>query len=432
MDKVFFTKLETSERARLKKAFRDASKEDLHITTFFKSDDVRKTLEKGSQPFIVGFNEDILPNIIPFGDRVLIEVCPKCRCVKHPNLLKPYLERQLVIPVFACSYTFYPSEFLESIQGYPYISYPEFCGIRNFAIRRSITQLLSITKVDAIKKRCQKLVKRLSQTYKGIFDRVDTVFYNLEPFLSSDLQVLLDLMTSLEKKNIKGIDRIFHISHIVSAFRNGQVFSLIPQIEITQLDCLDLIPPEFGELAFNVLDVKDSIMKGLKISYDASIPLETYLDIISERKSAIREIVKKIITEAKPEKETFLSNLRTEIERINQEVESIKSSKKRIIFDFSTNFALQNKGSIVAGLITAASLGTMGLGFIGCGAGLVSGIATKVLSKKADISIPEEAKTIGKQLSTYIKPNYEKLMAKALSSNIQAIQLWHIRKRLTR
>jgi hypothetical protein len=201
---------------------------------------------------------------------------------------------------------------------------------------------------------------------------------------------------------------------------------------IQQLNFLDLIPPEFGDLAFEVPDVKESIMKGLKISYDASIPLETYLDIICERKSAIKGIVEKIMVAAEPEKETFLSNLRAEIEKINQEVEGINSSRKRIIFDLSTNFAVQNKGSIVAGLITAATLGTMGLGFIGCGAGVVLGIGTKLVSKRADISIPEEADTIRRQLRAFIEPSYEQLMAKTLSSNVQAIQLWRIKKRLTK
>lgn len=433
VDKAFLEKLEASEEARLHEAFQDSSNKDSHITTFFKSDDVRKTLEKGSQPIISGFNEEILPSIIPFSDRVLVEVCPKCKCVKHPDLLKPYLERQLIIPVFGASCTYYPPEFVESVQGYPYISFPEFYDIRSFAIRRGLTQLLSESEVEGILNRCNQLVKHFPSNYiEKSQNDVDTVFCNLQPFLSSDLQPLLNLMESLEKKNLKDVDRLFYISHIVSAFRSGQVFSLIPQIGMRHLNRLDLTPQEFGELAFEVPDVKESIMRGLKISYDASIPLETYLDIICERKSAIRGIFEKIIIAAEPEKETFLSNLRAEIEKINQEVESINSSRKRIIFDFLTNFAFQNKGSIVAGLITAAGLGTMGLGFIGCGAGLVSGIATKAISKKADISIPKEASTIGRQLYKYIEPNYEELMAKTLSSNVQAIQLWHIKKRLSR
>jgi len=433
VDKAFLEKLEASEEARLHEAFQDSSKKDSSITTFFKSDDVRKTLEKGSQAFICGFNEELLPSIIPFSDRVLVEVCPKCKCVKRPDLLKPYLERQLVIPVLGDSYTNYPPEFVESIQGYPYVSYPEFYDIRSFAIRRGLAQLLSEAEVEGIRNACDQLMKHLPSNYiERSQDAVDTVFCNLQPYLSSDLHPLLNLVESLKKKDLNDVDRIFHISHIVSAFRSGQVFSLIPQMRIRQLNYLDLTPLEFGELASEVPDVKASIMSGLRISYDTSIPLETYLDIICERKSAIRGIVEKIIIAAKPEKETFLSDLRVEIEKINQEVEKITSSRKRIVFDFLTNFAVQNKGSIVAGLITAAGLGTMGLGLVGCGAGLVSGIATKAISKKADISIPKEASAIGKQLYKYIEPNYEELMAKTLSSNVQAIQLWHIKKRLSR
>jgi len=433
VDKAFLEKLEASEKARLREAFKDSSKEDLPITTFFKSDDVRRTLEKGNQAIISGFDEKLLPSIIPFSDRVLVEVCPRCKCVRNPDLLKPYLERQLVIPVFGANFFYYPPEFVESIQGFPYISNPEFYDIRSFAIRRTVTQLLSEAEVEGILNTCNQLVKKFPSNYVEESQKyVDTVFCNLQPYLSSDLNPLLNLMEGLKRKDWKELSRIFGISHIVNAFRSSQVFSLIPQIETGELNRLDLTPQEFGELAFEVPDVKESIMSGLKISYDASLPLETYLDIICERRSAIRGIAEKIIIAAKPEKETFLSDLRAEIEKLNQEVETIKSSRKRVIFDFLTNFAVQNKGSIVAGLITAASLGTMGLGLIGCGAGLVSGIATKAISKKADISIPEEASTIGRQLYKYVEPHYEELMAKALSSNVQAIQLWHLKKRLSR
>jgi hypothetical protein len=431
MDKAFLEKLETSENARLSVLFREAGEEDQPITSFFKSDTVKKTLEKGNQAIMSGFDRESLPMALPFSDRVLVEVCPTCECVKSPGLLEPYLERGLVIPVLGDVYTYFPPEFVESIIGYPYIAYTEFYGIRNFAIRRTVSQLMPKKEISAMAKICLELAKGIRKLHGGtMYNEVDTVFYNLQPFLSSDIQLILDLMNALKKKNFGEIFRAVHISHIISAFRNSQVFSLIPQVGIRQLDFLDLIPQEYEELAFNAPDIRNFIMNGLKISYDPSIPVETYLDIISERKSAIREIVTRIINQAKPEDKGFFSNLRTEIEKVNQEVESLKTSKKRVVFDLLTNFAFQNKGSIVAGLMTAVSLGTIGLGFVGCGAGLTVSLATGALSRKISISIPEEASILSKKISARIEPHYEKMVAETLSFNVQAIQLWHLRRRI--
>lgn len=436
MDKTFLKKLDASEFSRVEEKAEEVRKEtSLQITSLFRSEVVAKTLEKGNQAFINGFEQEILPNTIPFSDRVFLEICPACKCVKSPELLTPYLERGLVVPILGAFYQNYSPRFIESILGYPHISRFEFDGGRILTFQRTVAKLMSETEVTTLEKKCNSLIQNLPlNRERKLWEthRLETVFINLQPYFYPDNKILHKLSKSLEERNSSKFTRLFILSHVIYSFRNSQVFSFIPQVRIEHVGTLKLLNKrEYGGVKFDISDIRRFIMTGLKLSYDLSLPLGTYLDIVSERKSKISNIVNNIIDKAKPEKETFLTNLQTELEHINQEVEALKSSKKGVAIDLVTNFALQNK-SIIAGLIMGASMGIAGLGFVGCGAGMASGIATKIVSKKTEISMPKEADALTKRLTTVLEPHYEKILAKALSANIHTIQIWQLRKKVTK
>jgi hypothetical protein len=431
VDRGFLKKLDESEQSRLEELEKFSKEEKLGSISLFKSDIVAKTLEKGKQVLVTGFNADILPNTIPFSERVFVEVCPTCKCVKSPSLLTPYLERDLVVPVLDSNYADYTPSFIESILGFPHVSAMEYYDVRKLLLEQTSMSLVSRKEVTIIEEKCDQFMRNFPEnSFEGRL--ASTILANMLPVYTSDMELLLQLIKAMEKRDTKSLSTLYDVSTVVGKFRCSQVFPFIPQVKVGQFEDLKMIPQNYRGLAFDYSDIRDTIMAGLKIAYDTSVPLETYLDIVSERKSKIKEAVRNIIGKAEPEKATFLSNLRIELEHINHEVEALKSSKKGLLIDLITNFVIQNKGSILAGLITSASLGLMGLGFVGCGAGAASGMATKVLTRKAGISIPKEAGRLAGQISTVFEPFYESMLAATLSIDKQAIQVWQIRKKLGR
>jgi hypothetical protein len=427
--------LDLSESTRVDEKIEEIRKErNPKVTSLFKSEIVAKALEKGNQSVINGFSE-ILPNIVPFSDHVFVQICPHCKCTKAPQLLLPYLKRDMVIPVLGVPYSEYPKEFAETVLSFPHVSFQEYSEGRNYVLRQRNQRLMPSEEISSIERKCQLFVDRQFSNKDEIqwwHEHVTTIFANMEPFFYPDNEILRNLSTFLKEKSLQKIDHVFQLSCIVNIFRDSQVFSLVPQIEIEQVDELKLVSQyEDGELNFDVTDIKNSIMGGLKLSYNPKLPIEPYLDFVSERKSRIVSIVENIIHAAHPENRAFLTNLQAEIEKINYEVEKLQGSTRAKTVDLVTNFAMQNK-SIIAGLITAASMGIGGLGLIGCGAGIASGLTAKVLSKKANIVVPKEAYTLAGRFATFVEPRYEKLLASAFSSDIVPVQVWQIRKRLNR
>lgn len=431
MDRAFLKKLDESEQSRLEEIVNASTEGKLGSISLFKSDIVTKTLKKGKQVLVSGFDANILPNTIPFSDRVFVEICPTCKCVKSPSLLTPYLERDLVVPILDSKYVDYTQNFIESILGYPHISMIEYYEIRKLLLEQTSIPLISRKEVAGIEQRCTQFSRSLGEGSLAA-RQAETIFWNMQPVYVSDMEFLLELIKAMEKRDIEALNRLFDVSSVVGKARCSQVFSFIPQVRVGELENLKMIPKNYRGLTFESSSIRDSIMAGIKIAYDTSIPLETYLDIVSERKSKITEIVRNIVSKAEPERTTFFSNLRVQLEHINHEVETLKLSKKGLLINLITNFVTQNKGSILAGLITSASLGLIGLGFVSCGAGAASGIATKFLTRKAGISIPKEADRLTGKISTVFEPYYECMLAKTLSTDLQAIQVWQIRKRLSK
>jgi hypothetical protein len=431
VDRGFLKKLDESEQSRLEELEKASTEGKLGSISLFKSDIVAKTLEKGKQVLVPGFDANILPNTIPFSERVFVEVCPTCKCVESPSLLTPYLERDLVVPVLDSDYADYTPNFIESILGSPHVSAMEYYGVRKLLLEQTSMSLVSRKEVIAIKEKCGQFMRNLPENSPEA-RLASTIFSNMLPVYTMDMEFLLQLIKAMEKRDTKSLHTLFRVSTVIGKFRCSQVFLFIPQVKVGQFEDLEMIPQNYRGLAFDYSDIRDTIMVGLKIAYDTSVPLETYLDIVSERKSKIKETVRNILSKAEPEKATFLSNLKTELEHINHEVEALKLSKRGLLIDLITNFVIQNKGSILAGLITSASLGLIGLGFVGCGAGAASGIATKVLTKKAGISVPKEAGELVGKISTVFEPYYESMLAATLSMDKQAIQVWQVRKKLKR
>ena len=430
MDSAFLTRLDDSERQWLKEVESAKYDERFHYITLVKSDVIRKTLESGNQVY-TGSNSQILPNTIPFSDRVFVEICPSCKCVHSPNLLKPYLERDLVIPVLNSKYDEYSPNFIELLLAYPHMSNVEFYGIRNLALANtSSIPLASRNEISAMRDAC---LSSVNVTHLDDFQNdIRSIFVDLMPFYSSDIEILLQLMNGINKKDKSNIERIYWLSVLIGRFRSSQVYPLTPQIRIPEFEILNRIPEEYQGLNFNLSDVRNALMSGLKISYDSTIPLETYLDIVTERKGAIRQVVKKIMEQIDPENPAYLSALKVEIERINTEVRSLGKSSKGYTTELFTNFVAQNKGSILTGLITTASLGLMGMGVVGCGAGALSGLATKAVSKISSASIPDSFNVLTGRMSAFLEPSYERFLSKTLSTNINVIQLWQIRKALAK
>lgn len=434
MNKQFLQKLDKSETARVSESINSQKAVDadhVKLDRIFRNDQIYEILVNGNNPILGGFNASSLPSVSVFYERILSPVCPRCDCVNQPNLIEPYLERGLVIPILTSMYRHYPTHFVETILRYPHLSFPEFDAYRTTRLRqmesgyycphcdrKAIKQFMSMARRVVVK-------TRLDQILSALLDA--------EPFLPPE-RSLVDLMKEcILKGDNRGLNEAIFTIHNAAFFRAAEACSAIPQLSLSD-KMLRRSPSKpklnIPQVPFETVDVRDSVLSGLKLAYNPTIPLETYLDIIEPRRRTISHLVRGITAKANPPSREFLSNLQGEIERINVEVREIKASKKAQVLSLLTNFFSQNK-EVMGGLLTGAVLGFRELGLIGCASGsLLGSIGTGTLKKFGHIKVPSEAKELEQKIVQRIEPGFEKVLSFYLSKDIRAIQVWQLQRRI--
>jgi len=440
MSKKYLERLNKSEFDRVIAAYRNAIKTGkLENKDFFRNREVLPVLFGRRNPYMSGFHGDVLPSTTIFGDSTVLSICEGCACVKKPELLEPYLERNMVLPVLMASYQYYSKDFIDLILSYPHVSCAEYVFFKRLHL---MTLSEEYIKKGYICPHCAEKEKeeiklalekgRFPVKIKSILKKKLewTAFPNLEPYLYPDYLLLSELAHSLGKKDLQRFQQIVSMTECIKILRTAQSFSLIPQIDYDSLETVQKLLQNRKELEidYDIIDVRNSVLKGFNLSYSPSIPIETYLDVLSSRRKKIRNLVDKIISGAEPQSETFLSNLHKEVERINSEVRELEASKRRKFLTLSTNFVKQNK-SVVTGCLIAAGIGLTGASLAACGVAGGAGIAAKAASKYVKISVPREAEDVKEAVYKALEPGYEELLSRYLSKDLDVIQVWHLKRR---
>ncbi len=259
----------------------------------FRNESIAKDLEATNNSLLSGFDSVCLINNVVFNEKIFLEVCPTCKCVNDPSLLIPYLNRDLVIPIFGASYSMYPRSFVNAMQSFPHISAYEYYMYRSYILLQKYKERMDPRLVDSYLIKGEKELKSHSKHVKSLFN---SVFTNIQPYLNPDALLLTKLIDQINSNKINNIQEIYDISHIVRELRSSQAFKIIPQLDLKDLEFLEQIQQVMPEKTdYELTDIKELILNGLMINYNDSIPLDAYLDIMLERRNTISKIVENII-----------------------------------------------------------------------------------------------------------------------------------------
>ena len=439
MNKKYLEHLDESERKRVEAVVTDTLKaEKLESKDFFRNEEVLPVLFGRRNPFMVGFHRDVLPSTTIFGDSTVLSICDYCGCVKEPSLLEPYLERNLVLPVLTSSYQEYSKDFVDLVLSYPHISAYEYHSFKTLYFTALSKEYIKrgyicphcvkneMKKIESALEKGRFSVEIKSRLKRGL---EWVAFPNLRPYLYPDYLLLPELSDSLEKRDLHKFRQIVGMTECIRILRTSQSFSLIPQIDYDSLETVQKLLQNQKELEidYDIVDVRNAVLKGFNLSYSPSIPIETYLDVLSSRKEKIKNLMDNVISVAEPRSETFLIDLHKEIERINSEVRTLEASKRRKFLTLCTNFVKQNK-SVVTGCLIGAGMGLVGASLAACGA-FGAGIMAKAASKHVNIHVPREAEEVKEAIYKALEPGYEELLARYLSKDLEVIQVWRLKRK---
>lgn len=232
----------------------------------------------------------------------------------------------------------------------------------------------------------------------------------------------------LRKKPIDEIvknDLYISLSANIFFLRSAEIFGGIPKVRIYRDHKNNLIK-SFPEVRAEIENVDEIIMKGLHLSCPENMPIPEYLDIVCSNREKIANIVKKIYDNG--DEKANISELRNRCIDLNEEVDELKGSKSAKIYDFITNFASQNKGTLFFSLIgggAGSHLGPLGV-FTGATLG---GCTGDKVTKKIKFDVSKENREF---LSDIFDTLSSRVFMKYFKKELPAIQLWQLQKRINK
>lgn len=418
------------------------SGENITSLEIFESKSVANMLEEEPLSIQPSFRETsvALPMNCLLFSKILVTICPMCSCSGNPKLLRPYLEREMVLPILTFPLQHYNADFANLIIKYPYIGAETYLFVKEAHAFTSPLGRKSYMCPHCFGEDCEKILKRLSETIRdkkkaesAIEYLKDVTFPYLTPTLDQESQILQEIQAAVDGKRLDLLYPLTRKASLLETLRMSQAFEAIPHVAHEDLSNIAETTRKIGlsldtEIAKQIAE-RELVVKALNIDYDPAMPLEDYLDIIVPRRKKINSLVNELILSKDRDKK--LSKLNDEIWEINEE---ISSSKAIETLTFLTDFVSDN-AKILFGMLLGGLIGYSSASFAGCGlgsslGGLSSAAFQKVVSKYEVFKIPKYPKKTLEWLKEKIEGPEERLLAMMLSKDIRVIQTWAVRKKL--
>lgn len=431
----YYEKLDESEKSRIEEVHKNSKDTKLvFFKDIFRNKSIIKAVTEKDKAYIHSFDSEIIPSAILFYKTVFVEICPGCKCVWEPELIKPYLEKKIIIPILQNPYSSYNNNFSDIILQYPHISMYEFDTFRTLRLYDEVKKGICPSCASESLNKCYELIEQNLDMfpkdkpvnyYQKYFTHI--MAPALKPFLYPDYLLINEIENSINEHNFVKYDQLSETCSLIHHLRSSQAFKTIPQIKFNEVNTInDLLNSTYSNIKYDVTEIENAISNGLKLVYNSKLPLDIYLDIITKNRSKINKITKNIIEGSDPNKDTYYSDIITKIEEINSEIIEIQQSKRHELLNIITNF-LKNNTTLLTGCFIGAALGLTGHGleFLGLGAG--SGIIAQNLLKNK-INITDDLKPQISRLLLNLTPGYERLLAYYLSKELEVIQIWIVQK----
>ena len=432
-----YERIDLEEKKRIKQAAETFHKEKrISLSEIVGNETIERELIKGPRLWASSFPEAnaSLPLNSLIYSKILTSICPKCTCAKNPSLIKPYLERGVILPVLLNPLRDYSAAFANLIIQYPYIGAESYRFLR--FVRRECSDVKGGMCTNCYSKKWIRILRDLDNLpiLEKIKDPLKAGFMATSFWLYPAEEPEVSLLTSIEnsvkqKENLKTFLPLAESAWTISNLRNSQVFRAIPQV--SQLDLRNIaqvLRQKYAYKGNTHIQDKELALEALNLDYNPSMPVEDYLDIVLPRKKKINSLVDEILSSKG--KQADFSRIEDEIWQINKE---ISTSKTLETLTFTTDFVFDNT-RVLSSMLIGAMIGYSSGSFAACGMGsaigLLTGGAVQRFSGKLKFKVRNYPRKTVEWLQSRIEGTEEQLLATILSKDISTIQVWSLRKKL--
>ncbi len=429
MNKVQIKKIDKEEKERLGPIYdRVFSGEKVDIPDIFK---YKKTVELLQNDLIVlpSFDTHRILLSVPFHSTILVEVCPSCACVSHPDLIIPFLETGFIIPVLYGHYSEYSSKFVSELVKFPHISVLEFRCFRNFNLLSKSEGILCSHCIKKYVSRCKGLVSKKNRAEIADLE-TGAIFSNLQPFLSPDYRLLDQVTETLRSGDDHSLHQLTSLSFAIRNLRTAQAYNSVFSVPVDMLEQVERLVSLDESMISTVSleEAREIVMQGLGLTIPEGIAISKYLETVIPYREEIKTLTDELVAEGSSAKDKVaLTSLMDTVATVNHQIRRAQASTKGKMLNLTFGFLEANE-SLIACFLIAAALGLAG-NTLGCGISMAAGVGTKFMGEKGKIKIGG-VKEMRKLLLCSLEPSIQKLVSRYLGVDLKIIQIWRLREEI--
>lgn len=399
-------------------------------TDFFSHKDILETIDK-PKVVLSGFNTQRILSSYPFVSDVYVLICPKCSCVKKVDDLMPLLDNQIIKPILTGRYSYYPENFVKKIIRYPHVSFYEFDFYRWNSLFNAEEKIMCEHCFDIRRKKLRGLLKQKNYS-KGSMLALEDFISNFSPAIYPDLE-MVDLFERAVKKNdLEMMSKIHAFSMSVYGMRTIQAFKARSSMDFdSALQFSKQASPLF--LKNNYLEIKmveDAISDHLFLDIPQSIDPVKFVKLVEPHRKQISKIAENLTI--KSDDKNSLTTLSSRLAQLGGDMQRISKSKRYSAYRASVAFVKGNK-TLIASALVASAFGVATGKLLGCAVGAGGGIALEIAKKfNKKVLVPAEVTEFVEDIKKTLDPHARKLLSFYLNADINAVQLWDIKNKLSK
>lgn len=373
------------------------------------------------------FNLNTILSYLPYSDKIYVSICPSCIRPEDTENYKTLVSTNSIVPVLGTAYTNYSDEIVDFTSTRNHISVQEYTLIRNIFAGRDVGSRLCRHCLDIKTKSIKSIISRresMSIPKKGL----PTILQNLNPYVEPDFQLLDDYYDALKRRDEQASREIVELSWTVRNMRSAQVFR---SPLILNGDHHLGLPNGYNEAldaaSNSAAAMHKRLADGLGLQLPSGISLEAYIEISSDFRPRIRNLMGKISTTTDLTLESAMLN--REIMRLNDEVGRVQHSGRFVALSACVDFYKKNQ-TLVNATLVAGALG-LANGIAGCAAGAATAVAGVAKQKGLVVGGPA-IERMERKISNVIRPHLDNLVAKYLGASEMAVSVVALKQDLSR
>jgi hypothetical protein len=388
----------------------------------FISERVAKTIA-GDKNFLPSYDTSKILASIPFSPTTYVLVCPACITSNNFAEFQALSKSGLVIPVVLSQYKHYPDSVRNFFMSVDHVSTHEYHAYRFARLKEQSSRGVCAHCAELkIKKIVSNAPRKKGAT--ELRQKARWLAQNLYPFLYPDY-TLLDQATIASKNNdASHLDEITRLAETIYKVRSAQALSAPLAVSDEALSHVPAgISTDSDDGLRHLAEMRKMAADGLGLTFPADIPIERYIELAKDYQPEISRIVEYT------QPSSSIAGFAKRIASLNSEIERIQGLKRYVMLEASIAVAKQHKGLAFTAIL-AGTLGTAGLGWLGCGGGVAAGAAIKLAKKKGFLGRNKSAERLGRMIERDLQPYLSKLIAAYAGSEATAVSVLFLRKKI--